>query len=203
VPLLARRFVDSIYTLVFIFDDIARLDQFYKAGWSAAHAWQTRLERRWDQEAKHQQWLADHRKWIDDHESDVELTADEKADPSKVPRWPNPGRMVKPTKDPNARAFLELLDEWHYGQLSQDAHLSYMGLARGAIVYDMHLGRNQHAYRERTVSAATVLYLALLSEVAIAAALPYERHRLRAVWQFVAPISDASDLWDARYDALL
>jgi hypothetical protein len=118
--------------------------------------------------------------------------------------FPNPGGMHREAQTQLVKDFFRFLDDWHYGRLSQDSHLSYMGLVRrGGVLSDEHLGENQERYRSQVSLTALTLYVALLSEVIIHAGLPFEKRRIRNVWEYIDAYPGAAELWKERYEAVL
>lgn len=134
VPPIARTLLEGLMTTAFIFEDPGpRLDWYYRSGWCEAALLQKTLD---SQFASRPEWAAkldEHRAWVAHHIADLSLTPVEIADPkqavAKTKWWPNPGRMKDIARGGTAD-FLKLVNLKFYGELSADAHLSYMGLVR-------------------------------------------------------------------------
>jgi len=106
--------------------------------------------------------------------------------------------------DPSRLDYLQFLNDWYYGALSGDSHLSYMGLARrGGFMWDKADSGMRKRYREIAVLTAVTLFVALLSEIAGHARLPDEKRRLRDIWDVLRPVTEPGELWSRRYDQLL
>ena len=216
VPLLARSFLESAMTVVFVGEETHnRVTWYYRSGWCEAVAEYRTREKRFAGTDGWDAWSKLHLTWIESHDLDLKITDEEKAKPelavskwAKATKskgyWPNPGRMPALVVDETRREFLMTLREWSYGQLSQDAHLTYLGLARRAAPLSHgQTSANRDRYRSGVAVAAVTLYLVLLSELAELAGLDAERQRLKKVWQHVRVIRDVNDLCRVRYDGLL
>jgi hypothetical protein len=208
---LARTFLDSLMTIVFIFDAPAdRAAWFFRSGWREATDLQGRLAARYGTDPAWSERLTRHGQWVNSHEADLGITSAERARPSIATSrwpsgwWPNPGKMRSLTTDALRKAFLQFVNDWYYGMLSQDSHLSYMGLARRASV--LHADQSDavvESYRHQAVLSALTLYVALLSEIICIAALTYEATRIRRVWDHLRAYGGAAELCTERYDVLL
>ena len=205
IPPLARTFLDHLMLVIFIVEAPAdRATWYYRSGWREAAELQKRLDARYGADPSWTNFLTSHRQWVQSHEPDLAITPQERADPRlatarwrKPGWWPNPGKIQSLSNDPANRAFLQFVSDWYYGRLSQDSHLSYMGMVRQAgILQD---DQPIEAYRNQAVLSAITLYVALLSEIVVAASLPYEAKRVRRIWGHLKDYGDAAELWTARY----
>lgn len=204
VPPVARTFVDALYTVMFVCDDLPGRGSFYvKSGLASASGYHSRLFGRYGADPQHSQWFQDHQGWIDSHETADKPTVQELQNPKSL-RWPNPGGMRRQMRSTDAQSFMGFVDEWFYRHLSQDAHLTYMGLARNAsMVLVDQPPATLKAFRENMFTTALALFVALLSEVIVEARLPSEARRVEEVWRYLLPIGSVADLWRERYEKVL
>lgn len=215
VPPLARTFLESAMTIVFLGENTHdRVTWYFRAGWVDAVEEYRQREARFGTLPDWGKWSSVHLEWLDSHDLDLKITPQEKLKPrSALRRWektnkrgffPNAGSMWRTTLDPWRRSFLVFVNEWFYGKLSQDAHLSYLGLARrGAVVADEATEHQRDAYRSNVCLAALALYLAVLSEAAQLVGLPSEKQRLRGLWEHTLASLEVSELWVERYKHLI
>lgn len=215
VPPLARALLESAMTTVFIGEDTRnRLNWYYRAGWREAKEEYGKWEARYSAEPGWRAWSAVHVEWMESHDLDLQISAAEKANPklatvawkelSPQGFWPNPGKMASIVADAKRASFLAFVKEWSYAQLSQDSHLSYLGLARrGAPLAPEQTSEKRDIYRSHVCLVALALYLAVLSEVASMVGMPVEKRRLREIWEQLGAAREAAELWDARYRDLL
>ena len=122
--------------------------------------------------------------------------------------WPLPGKLTRPkrdgthyVRDSDTRAFLIHLNDWYYGELSGDSHLSYLGMLRrgGPLVESP----SQPAILLKSASTAflnsVTLYLALMSEIVVGARLPTEAVALLRLWAHFQDWQRARELQELRY----
>lgn len=214
VPPLARALLDSLMTIVFVLDEPGdRTAWYYVSGWREARELQDDLVARHSADPDWTDYLQKHGAWVDSHEKDTSIGRAERAKPelatAKWPKpgwWPIPGRMPAQCAHPDRAVFLAYLYDRYYGELSQDAHLSYMGLARrGGILHDQHVDTlGPERYRSDNAFKALTFYLALLSEVAAYFGLTEQVTKLQTIWAGI-PVQQATatDLWTRRYKKLL
>ena len=141
------------------------------------------------------------------------ISAAELANPASIPKWPNPGRMIRygishSAPLPATRAFMKYLNDWFYADLSQQSHLGGSGIMKrsAALIYQRDdparadaLLKNKRAW----VGQCVVLLLALASE--LEAYLDFAlRERIRYLWTIMASVFPvAQELYDTRYAGLL
>jgi hypothetical protein len=214
VPPLARTLLDSLFNIIFMFDNPSvNVHWFLLGGWADQNKAYKRFKQRYGTECDSKTWLdcfvADIKQTEDQL---VEITAAERQSPDR-PRmdyWPNPGQMGKKHKiqDATRAAFLEHVSDWFYKHLSGDSHLSLTGLLnRGGYLLPLAAGVDpEELYgltRSNFVLTALTIYVALLSEICKELGLVVELARLREVWKKLVVWPDAADLHRVRYEALL
>lgn len=203
---IARTFIEAITNLLYILENpTERVNRYIKAGVCRELARHQRLCNRHAGDPRWQEHLVQLKAWIEETERLAPLSESEKSNFERSAKslWPNPGSLISQCSD-EAKSYLMFLKDWYYDELSQDAHLSYMGLVRrGQMLNEVSLGLPQEAYRTSVFYGALALYLALLSEVAAAAVLPRESRQLEFLWQNLSAFENVAPLWTERYEALL
>ena len=219
VPPLARTLLDSIFNLVLIFDD-PRVNArwYFTAGWRDEIEHLQRLSEKHKGDPVWAEYIARYRRERLDHvERDAGVSAEEKKDPTKISRWPHPGGILRDQrKNGKARMssqarrdFLAFVNDWHYGRLSGDSHLSPFGLVRrGWMLTEAHERDDKWKdlialYKSQVFINAMMLYMALLSEVAAELGLTHEISRMKDLWRHIARWPEARELIDVRYGRLL
>ena len=205
VPPLARTILNSLFSIVFLFDQPTQNTRHYFAsGWRELEALQGRLTARYGSDPGWSDWLKAHGQQVAGFEADAAITTAEKAAPAGIKWWPNPGKMPAAIKDTERRAFLEHMNDWYYRNLSGDSHLSFPGLLRrGGHLSDMG-DANQRVktlwrYRSQVVLTGLTVFMAFLSEVVGQLQLEHEGQRLSAAWGHLGKWPEADDLHRIRY----
>jgi len=211
IPPLARTLLDSVFTVVFLFDSPTQNTRWYHAsGWRDIASQQVRLEKTYGEDPAWREWLDDHAKWIE--QLKVDVTPVEIQTPARIEWWPNPGKMTKfrrdktpYIRDAERRDFLQYLNDWHYGPLSSDSHLSYMGMIRRAGVLADGPNRVQllEQYASNIFLTSLTLNLAFLAEVIAEANLSVQADRAIQLWSLVPEWPMAQSLFLKRYQKLL
>lgn len=211
LPPLIRGMLEQLATAVFLFDDLpARTDWYYRSGLRDMEQNHARFVRRYAKEPTWSAWLA----------TSADRVARWRAELSRLPqvlstaasqkRWPRLNAMKKELHSDERRAFLNYLDEWHYGDLSQFDHARWAGLNR-ATAFLLVTERDDPENHARHVAKrrsdiyldATLFLLALLSEVE--AELRYGHSSgLRYVWGvLMIDFGVAAEIYKQRYEGWL
>jgi hypothetical protein len=154
--------------------------------------------------------------WFELSQADVEqvaklanITPAERANPASISYWPNPGKVSGrscQTNDPKRYDFLRFLNEWFYGTLSGDSHLTFPGLVRRGGFYaqladGVDLEELHKRARSNFLFEALSIYVAILSEMSGDLRFEHEKTRLRTIWSRLSPASvDAAEFFARRYD---
>jgi hypothetical protein len=214
VPPLARTMLDSLLTVLYIFDRPSENARWYVAsGWRELSEHHALLVGKHGADPEWAEWLTKHAEMVSGWESDAAISPTEKADPKRIKYWPNPGRMAQPQsglalKDQVRLAFAQYLNDWFYRHLSGASHLSLSGLAsRGGLLADAgdreERARMMTRYHSRVILTALSLYVAFLSELAGQFKLDFESARLRSIWKHILEWPEANELHKERYDGWL
>jgi len=201
---LARSILDTVYALVYLFDDFtANVPRYHRAGWWELSEQYDRLQDTYGSDATWNVYLTDRRSMLDESRQFFGIT-DRK---TKLDTWPRPSQMLKDKGLASERRdFLAYLYDWFYRDLSQDDHLSWPGLARrsSALVGEAanRVGiLKQH--RSKAVMTVFTMTLAVLSE--IEGAVHYgDDQRLVFAWTLLGKYSaDTQEVYERRYRVLL
>ena len=209
VPPLARTVLDSLFTVVFLFEDLpVRIKWYLKSGWRELYKEHQRYQQTYGTDPTWLDWLAKQSAFVDQMKIDWRITAKEEADPSKLPWWPNPGQMIGDKNTSQTRKdYLIYLNDWFYKELSSDSHLSWPGLARRSMHF-LNKDRDQRdrdleKFRSDCLTVTIALLLAVLSEIQIE--LGYDlSERLKYIWGILKPgFLMVRELYEYRYQGLL
>lgn len=213
-PPLARTILDSVFTVVFLFENFQSHFAWYmKSGWREIYKEHQRYGAAYGSEPKWNDWLQSHASVLTDLERRSGVTAAEKAKPDLIRWFPNPGKMSRiqelsgPTK-----SYLIYLNDWFYRSLSSSSHLSLPGLMNRSAYLLRFLGRSEDEeerervlgkFRSDSVVTAIILLVALLSELQIG--LEYDlAQRCKFLWTMLAGFfGTADEIYKLRYVALL
>lgn len=208
VPPLARTILDSLFTVVFIFEDPAtRWEWFARSAWREEHEAFRRLSAKHGSDPAFAVWLSDLANLNGFLKLRAGVTSEEEADPKKKIRFfPNPGGMAREAKGAR-RDFLLYLNDWFYRELSAASHLSLAGMAKraGALLGPDDAKREAILDKHRSDYAFTTitLLLALLTELEIEFRYGCEKS-LRQAWSTLCPYwPEADNLFDQRHRDLL
>jgi hypothetical protein len=212
IPPLARTLLDSLYNIIFMFDNPGvNVHWFLLSGWVDQKRAYSRFQQKYGTDPKWKTWfdlcVADI-KQTEDHL--VKITDEERRSPDKPPLgyWPNPGKMGQKMQESDRAKFLEYVNDWFYGRLSGDSHLSLTGLLnRGGYCLQLAGGIDADALYAQTKAhfalTALTIYVALLSEICKELAPAADGARLRELWNKLVVWPDADELYKRRYEALL
>ncbi len=203
VPPLARTLADSLFTVVFLFDDlVAKLQWYWAAGWRQLYEHHQTALARYGTDPRWKDWLAQRAAMVQTVPAQWGVDPAAVADPSTIRWWPNPGKMPKGLNG-ERKDFLTYLNDWFYKHLSGDSHLSAIGLARGHFLLDeKDDGRDEQLslYRSTMFSTTVTLLLALISELECELRLGGLATRAQYVWTLIGDIfPPALELYDMRY----
>ncbi len=218
IPPLNRTILDSVFNLLYIFEDVAtRLPAFHKAGWREQQEYFQRLVAQYSDYEDWADYLARLKEALELSASEFQITPKERADPTIIDKWPNPGQMptfrISSALATPTREFLQYLNDWYYREASQDSHLSSFSATRhGAfILHDVLPAENKEqiessgyrALKANHVGRTLTLTLAHFSEVE--AILRYGlNQRLAYLWGFLGNhIPETQEIYNRRYEELL
>jgi hypothetical protein len=215
IPPLSRTIVDSIFTIVFLSEDLPRrCEWYYKAGWRETKLELDRHKDKYGHLPEWNYWLNELSKFVNSGVEIFGISQNQLANPHSIRKWPNPGKMPsygikKGMPVPTTRHFLGYLNDWFYRDLSQQSHLSGHGLMkRGAfLLADFHkidgIEKTLKKFRSDQAFTTIILTLALASE--IEAHLEFGlAERFKYVWVILSGYSGvAKELYDVRYSNLL
>jgi hypothetical protein len=167
---LARVVLEALFSVTFLLEDLpGRTAWFEKAGWRAMLEDLQRYRSAYGSDPAFSEYIGRLEKHIENGKTFFRLTADEIANPTTIDRWPLPSRMKKHTTNPDLAAHFQYLEDWYYGNLSQDAHVSWLGFVRHTAgmldLVDRDLTDDLQREKLRVVSMTCTLLLALVSEI--------------------------------------
>lgn len=164
---LTRTILEALCTTIFVFGDLeARVAWFYKSGWREVREESLRVKERYGDDPEWEPYLSAVGALLDTTRVQWGVSDDEAANPSLIKRFPIPDRMISQkglARD--RREQIQYFLDWYYRKMSQDAHLSWPGLARRAGVF---LPATELADRENIIARARADILGTLAAVCLA-----------------------------------
>lgn len=209
IPPLSRSLLDQLFTVVFLGEDLpARTAWYYKAGWREGKEVHARYTERFGNRSR-VEWL-EYGRFLDSIRVEWGISDEEAAQPKLIDYWPIPSQMLRRQDlQPDTRAFLEYLVAWSYKALSQEAHLSFPGLARRGAPLLLPRGQEERtrelAKRKSEGMLTTItLILALATEAEHLLHYGTVRDRLAFVWRvLIEHWGEARDFFEMRYARIL
>ncbi len=205
VPPLARTILDSVFNVVYLFDDLDhRLEWYHKSGWREAYEEYLRYRDRYGHDPAWKEYLGWQKAFADYAREQWDITDDEVSNVKSIQWWPNPGKMARdPHVSQDRRCYLRYLNDWFYKTLSADSHLSWPGFARRSghfLNNDEEKRLNLlRKYKSDCVTGTISLVLSLLSE--IECEFKFGRaQRLKEVWATLGEVVlETKELYEFRY----
>ena len=206
-PPMSRVALEALFTLVFTLDDLeSRTEWYHKAGWREIHEKVKRAKDRYGNDPAWCDYISRLEGFLQRSKAEFGITEAEEGNPSQIKRWPLPSRMKKdPSLAKAQKHFLEYLEDWFYRELSQDAHLSFNGLARHAssLLRQMERGNGTEKitaqHKSNILSIPIILVLSLVSEIEIYFLFGLGV-RLTYVWGIIKSMfPNAQEIYDMRY----
>lgn len=203
---LSRTVLEALCTTIFIFSDLGRrTDWYYKSGWREMREDYARLFERYRNDPRWAAYLSGLKALIEATKKDWGITPREESGDMLIRRFPIPDRMVKDkTLAPDRREQLQFLLDWHYRRQSQEAHLTWPGLARRSAIFLPAVTKEERAdtlpkIRAQVLLALVTLLVALVSEVEIECRFGMLT-KARYLWTILVDVSeDAEDVYDRFY----
>ena len=211
LPPTNRQLLDLLFTLVFMLDDFPARSMAYElSGYRQAREVYDKFYNRFGSDPKWQQHFADLRDLQQTMEKYLSITSEQKADPTLIPRWYAPYRLMRTAT--KSQPFMEFLEQWLYGETSAQAHLNAAGLfAVGAFLISdfapederkMIAERNFETYKFRHFSRTLTTVLAIVSELDNCCQLR-NRETLSRLWVMLGGYAEeADDVYKMRYQAM-
>jgi len=210
IPPLTRSILDSLFALVFLFDDVpAKSEMFAKGGWRELCEETERTERDYGSNPKWIEALKKRREYMEAMRAARNLPPCG-PEASRLPFWPTPGQMIRSNQlSDDRKQYLTYLNDWYYRDLSSSAHLSFPGLILRSKPLLTWLGDDESTevdlkfLRGVFMTQTLCLLLALLSEVQIEARFAFA-DRLKYVWRILVEHFDvAKEIYEIRYEPRL
>jgi len=208
VPVLTRSILDSLFTLVFLFDDVpSKAELFVKGGWREMCEATDRAERNHRSEPKWTKYLQERAKSMEAMRQMGSLPPPG-SEISRLRYWPTPGQMIRwPKLSHERRNYLTNLNDWYYRELSSSAHLSLPGLilrVRPLLLRDSDESETSLRKLKANCFPLTIcLLLCILSEVQVEAEFTFA-DRLKYVWRVLREYYDQiEEIYQMRYNSRL
>jgi hypothetical protein len=212
VPPVNRQIMDLWFSLVYIMDDFKnRVLLYEQVAYRQLREQIDKIRKRYGSDPDWSDWLEDMEDLSKLMESEIPLTSEQKANPSKeISSWPSPHDLS--TKPSKCQDFLKLLDEEIYGEVSIVAHLKPAGLMQAAGIALAYIApeahkkmveeRTIHQFKFRNFFQTVITLLGIISEIEMYCKLG-NAEQIAKVWQRMAARNhDARDIYEARYKAI-
>lgn len=211
-PPVNRQLIDLLFTIVYMRDDFGPRSLAYEqASWRA-------FTERYQREHKRFGHLPDWATYFTRYEEQLAvmtgltgITPEQKADPTKIPRWRGGHNLSR--KATASQPFLQWLDEWVYGDVSAQSHVTGTGLFQIApFLFSDRFPEDQrklleeraiHQYRAHYFTQTVLIVLALATEIDAQCKLGNQA-QISYIWDVLCKtVPDAKDMFERRYDAML
>ena len=132
-PPLVRQLADTLFTVIFILEDISqRVEWYFRAGWRERTETLRRYTERYADRPEWKEHLTEQADELERLRQRHHISDTEAADIKTILYWPTPGQMVANPVDPgrgaDSRQFMQYLNDWFYRELSQATHGTWAGL---------------------------------------------------------------------------
>ncbi len=203
---LSRTILDSLFTVIFAFEDLpARATWYVKGGWKQMWQEQQLYATNYGSDTRWAEWLSERQDFLDRSAARFGITPAEAGDPTSIPYWPIPSHMRRDKNTAAARInLMTYLDDWYYGGLSSESHLSLPGLVMRSMALMPDQDPDERAWRldkqrSDNLLRATIVALAFVSEIEIECHFGLAE-RLKYVWTMLNSVFDMSrELYDPWY----
>jgi hypothetical protein len=170
---LARVILEIVFNVIFLLEDLtSRTERFEKAGWRSMAEDLERFTKSYGEDPDWSPYLKVFGDHVERGREFFRLTEAEFENPRSIPKWPLP-RGMREQASTEVAAHLQYLADWFYKNLSEDAHVNWLGLVRlgaglmgdygGVIDVDWNLAKQ----KSDTLATTVILLLVLLSELEI------------------------------------
>jgi hypothetical protein len=212
LPPTNRQLLDLLFTLVFMLDDFPTRSLAYElSGYRQAREEYDKFHARYGTNPKWQKHFVTLREWLPTMGKYASITPEQKADPTVIPRWYAPYRLMKTAT--KSQPFMEFLEKWLYGETSAQAHLNASGLftVGATLLPDFApddeqkriAEQNFEKYKFRHFSRTLITVLAIASEIDTFCQLK-NRETLTRLWVLLGGHADeADDVYKLRYQGML
>jgi hypothetical protein len=212
---ITRTILDTIMTVIFLFEDLMpRWDWFLQAGWREMKIELDQMTTDFGHLENWKPFLKRVELMVASGIPSLGLTPEQVKKPAKIERWPNPGRMPgwgdKAIQALPSRRFLKSLNHMLYADLSQQSHLSMVGVGKRAMHLLAYAGlssderrANLRGYLADQVFLTVTLLLILCSVFDEKFQLGLDA-RIRPLWDKIGQYWDpAQVLYQMRYESPL
>lgn len=171
---LSRTVLEALCTMIFVFGNLEkRVASFYRSGWREVKEEEARIIGRYGAQPEWQDYIKELGALLGQTRAAWGITDDEAEGRVAIPRFPIPDRMINDKElAADRRQQIQYLLDWYYRKMSQDAHLSWPGLARRAAIFlpavtSEDRSRILPKARADILSTLVALCLAVVSEIEV------------------------------------
>jgi len=205
---LARVILEIVFNVVFMLEDLStRTERYEKAGWRSMAEDLEMFRKTYGDDPDWSPYLKTFGEHVKRGQEFFHLTDAEFENPTFIKKWPSPGGM-RDEASPELDSFLRYLRDWFYRNLSDDAHVNWVGLVRlgAGLLGDIDgIDTDWSVAKQKsdTIATTVILLLVLLSELEITlglglgSKLPYLWRIMNEGWLA------AKEVYLRRYDGRL
>ncbi len=182
-PSLIRTTLDSLYTTVFLFEDIrGRAGWYIRSGWKELAEYVDRVKRDYGSDPDWKEYIADAVPRLEQLRT---LVGKSESELRKTNWWPTPPQMKGYASRQDTTKFFEYLSDWYYKEFSAVSHLSLPGLIQsvGPLLNGVDVAKVEQL-RGYYFMQATILLMAIYSEIEAELTLGVSAD-LKYVWQML------------------
>jgi len=210
LPPLTRAILDALGTTVYLFGSFEkRVTLHYKAGWREIVEETTRLKAAYADDPEWKTNLATRDEMIVNRAGVFGITEAEQKDLKLIKRFPIPDHMYPAGSTSSRAKYIRYLIDWFYRTLSQDAHLSFSGIARSLPLLtrtDVSQETKSLHLELRRANGAIVMFtlmLALITELELELRFGLAE-RAKYVWSVLNDWSpEPREVYDRFYSGIL
>lgn len=212
----ARTILESLFALVFLFDDPKEnTNWYYRSTLRILYEQLERWKRKFSNVEDWHDFLEQRESYLLGNAAQMGLSLEQisSSDSNKkrgIKRFPTPSRMVQGNaiKEQQRKEFLQFLNQWYYGWLSEASHLSGSRLIPANYMLAGETFHGPYAltwelYKTEAVVTSDTLLLAILSEIIVECGYDL-KPKAQYIWTLLSlnnPFSKV--LYEKRYQQIL
>jgi hypothetical protein len=212
VPAVNRQLLDLLFSLIYMLDDFEeRSLQYQRSGWRELDESYRMLKSHFRNDPEWTQHFRNVKGELDKMIVRLAISKDELKNPELIAFWKTPSQLKD--EKTTSRSFLRYLAKWLYADTSEQAHLSFAGLAMVGLflVADIVGGQDEdfvksriiHQYHYRHFSRTAFVTLAIATEIDVFCKLGNGK-AAAYIWNIFAEYSaEAKEMLEQRYTKLL
>jgi hypothetical protein len=207
--MLGRSLIDTLFTICVMKEKPVEYSKQYElAGYKVMYEEYSREFKRYNDDAKWKDYLADKKKCLDELAGLIGLSPDERMEPDKnINYWPIPSKVINPNKfaivrvvQDKTKQFLTEVYHWRYRQCSEWHHQAWGGMSMGIFANAPQYHWLPGKFESDAVASGILFLLMILSEIETSCNYGVKQ-KLRYTWTILNNYyEEAKDYYNMRYD---